>query len=202
MTIALLFRNTASTNLFRDAVLAATGISGATEVLICSGFFQNHFKGSAYCATTEGGLASKLAASGANVVSIGVHNASWKLAFLAFNSALSAAGVKLSTKHVKGYHWHAKVFMVSTVRGPVFAAIGSSNLTRNAFSTTIPFNYEADVLLWVPQARGVSLLVRQVLNDARAIDVIRAPYSVPRNGGLTLRARLRDLRAQILAASV
>jgi phosphatidylserine/phosphatidylglycerophosphate/cardiolipin synthase-like enzyme len=201
MSLALIFRNKASPNLFRNAVLTAIGIPGAVEILICSGYFQNHFKGSHFCASQEGNLANKLKASGAKVITVGVHNASWKAAFDAFNADLSANGVAVTPRLVKSCHWHAKVFVVSTNRGPVFAAIGSSNFTRNAFSTTPPFNYEADVLLWVPQARGASVVINEITRQIEPMDIIRAPYSARRNEGLTIRNRLVILRQQILDSS-
>ena len=201
MSLALLFRNSANPNLFRNAVLAATGIPGAEEILICSGFFQNYFKASSYCVSKEGNLAKKLKASAANVITVGVHNASWKPAFDAFNADLLAHGVALTPRLAKKYRWHAKVFLVSTTRGPVFAAIGSSNFTRNAFSTSLPFNYEADVLMWVPQAKGVSSVVREVTRQVEPMDIIQAPYSAARNGGLTVKDRLTVLRQQIMGSS-
>lgn len=201
MSLALIFRNKANPNLFRNTVLAAIGIPGAVEILICSGFFQNHFKGSPFCASKEGNLAKRLKASAAKVITVGVHNASWKAAFDSFNADLLANGVAVTPRLVKSYRWHAKVFVVSTKRGPIFAAIGSSNLTRNAFSTTMPFNYEADVLLWVPQARGASAVINEVTRQIEPTDIIRAPYSASRNEGLTIRNRLAILRQQILDSS-
>lgn len=201
MSIALLFRNRAAPNLFRNALIAATGIPGATEIIICSGFFQTKFNGSPYNAAHEGGLATKLNASGAHVITIGVHNYSWYNAFKEFNSDLVAAGVHLTSKHIKGGHWHAKILMVSTIRGPVLSAIGSSNMTRNAFASSTPFNYEADVVLWVPQALGVSSLINDVLRESNAADVVRAPYSAARNSGITVRQRLTQLRQEVLSSA-
>lgn len=198
MSIALIFRNRAKPNLFRKAILSACEIPGATEILICSGFFQNNFKGSAYLASQEGSFASKLKKSSAHVITVGVHNASWILAFHNFNTALKSSGVNLSTKLLPHYRWHAKVFIVSTVRGPVFAAIGSSNFTRNAFSTSLPFNYEADVLLWVPQARGVSARISTILDGMDGMDLIRTAYSARHNGNLTIRQRIQNIREKIL----
>lgn len=201
MSIALLFRNRAAPNLFRNSLLAATTIPNATEIIICSGFFQSKFNGSPYNAAHEGGLATKLKSSGAHVITIGVHNYSWYHAFKNFNSALMAAGVHLTSKYIKGCHWHAKILMVSTARGPVLSAIGSSNMTRNAFSDSMPFNYEADVVLWVPQARGVSSLVNGVLRESNAADVVRAPYSTARNSRITVRQRLTQLRQEVLGSA-
>jgi hypothetical protein len=201
MSLALVFRNQPKPNLFRSAILAATGIPGATDILICSGFFQNGFKGSPYQVSKEGGLVHKLKASGAKVTTVGVHNPYWKKPYSDFVQDLSAAGVIVTQKQPKGLHWHAKVFIVETKNGPVFGAIGSSNLTRNAFSTCTPFNYEADVLLWVPQAKGVSAAVNGVLRDAESTQVVRARYSPRLNAGLRVKDRLAMLRDQILQAA-
>ena len=66
MSLAIVFRNTLHPNRFRNAILAAASIPGATEILICSGFYQDKFKGSSYLASSEGGFAKKLQASGAD----------------------------------------------------------------------------------------------------------------------------------------
>lgn len=198
MSIALLFRNRATPNLFRNVFLAATRIHGAREIIICSGFYQTNFNTSHYNVAHEGGLVTKLKKSGAHVITIGVHNYYWRTAFKSFNSDLIAAGVHLTSRCINGGHWHAKILMVSTARGPVLSAIGSSNMTRNAFSSSSPFNYEADVVLWVPQARSVSRLINGVLGESNAADVVRAPYSAARHNGITVRQRLAQLRQEVL----
>lgn len=200
MSLALIFRNKATPNLFRNAVLAAVNIPYATEILICSGFFQNNFH-STYCASREGGLAKNLKASGASVITVGVHNYNWDNSFSDFNQDLLQSGVNVSSRLVKSRRWHAKVFIVSTKKGPVFAAIGSSNMTRNAFSISTPFNYEADVLLWVPQATDVSRIVKETISSAEPTEIIKAVYSTSKNSGMTVKTRLTKLRQQIIESS-
>lgn len=197
MSIAILLRNQQVPNVFRNLLLNAIQLPNIKEVIICSGFFQDYFK-SAYCASTEGNLAQKLATSNAEVITVGIHNHQWRFPFDKFNNSLTTAGVNLAVRKVKGYKWHAKVFIASTKNGPVFSLIGSSNMTRNAFSTSKPFNYEADVALWIPQAKGVSSAVNNVLSESSPSDVIRTSYSPNKNGGLTIRDRLIQLREDIL----
>lgn len=198
MSIAILLRNQQTPNIFRDLLLNAVQLPDIKEIIICSGFFQNNFNKSVYCASTEGNLAQKLAASNAEVITVGIHNAQWKFSFDDFNNSLTTAGVNLAVRKVSGYKWHAKVFIASTKNGPVFSLVGSSNMTRNAFSTSTPFNYEADVALWIPQAKGVSSAVNGVLSESSPSNIIRTSYSPNKNGGLTIRERLTQLRNDIL----
>lgn len=74
MSIAILFRRGAKQNPFRRVVLAALKTPGAEEIIICSGFYQESFRSSAY-KVTAGGLAARLKKSRARVITIGVHNA-------------------------------------------------------------------------------------------------------------------------------
>ena len=198
MSIAILLRNQQTPNVVLNLLLNAVQIPDINQIIICSGFFQENFNNSTYCASTEGNLAQQLAASKAEVITVGIHNAQWRFSFDEFNNSLTTAGVNLAARKISGYKWHAKVFIASTRNGPVFSLIGSSNMTRNAFSTSRPFNYEADVALWVPQAKGVSSAVNNILSESSPSDVIRTSYSPNRNGGLTIRTRLTQLRNDIL----
>lgn len=201
MSIAILLRNQQTPNVFRNLILNVVQIPDLKQIIICSGFFQDKFNKSTYCASTEGNLAQKLAASKAEVITVGLHNSQWKFSFDEFNNSLTTAGVNLKVRKISGYRWHAKVFIASTKNGPVFSLIGSSNMTRNAFSTSKPFNYEADVALWVPQAKGVSSAVNNILSESSSYDVIRTSYSPRKNEGLTIRSRLTQLRNDILNTS-
>lgn len=198
MSIAIILRNRQTPNLFRNLLLSAIQIPNLTEIIICSGFFQDNFMKSAYCASGEGNLARSLAKSKAQVITVGIHNTQWRYSFDNFNNSLANAGVNLAVRKKSGYKWHAKVFIASTKNGPIFSLIGSSNMTRNAFSTSKPFNYEADVALWVPQAKGVNAAVGNVLSETAPLDVILTSYSPGRNGGLTIKNRLTQLREDII----
>jgi hypothetical protein len=196
VSIAIILRNKKTPNLFRNLLLSAIRIPNLTEIIICSGFYQEG-RNSSYRASLEGGLAHLLAVSGAKVVTVGIHSYSWRQSFHDFNKALKSAGVNLDIRNVRGDKWHSKVLIASTTNGPVFSLIGSSNITRPAFSTTKPFNYETDVALWVPQAKGVNAAIQAVLSENRPSDVIRTTYSPSKNGGLTVKGRLTQLRQDI-----
>lgn len=202
MSMILALRNKQTPNIFRNLILASIQLPKITEVIICSGFFQDNFNKSSYCASTEGRFNSLLAASSATVITVGVHNHMWRAPFDRFNNSLLSKGVNVNPRKVVGNRWHAKVFMLSTINGPILSVIGSSNMTRNAFSTSTPFNYECDVALWVPQAKGVSNIVNQVVSDAMPEDIIRTVYSPSKNSGLTIKSRLTKLREEILTSSI
>ncbi|HBY5154950.1 phospholipase D family protein [Klebsiella pneumoniae] len=197
MSIAIILRNQMAPNIFRDLLLRGIKLPNLTEIIFCSGFYQESGN-SNYNVSLEGGLAHSLSNSRAKVITVGVHSYAWRQSFVDFNKALTTAGVNVTTRKVRGDKWHAKVFIASTKNGPVFSLIGSSNMTRPAFSTSKPFNYEADVALWVPQAKGVSTAIQSVLSESSPFDVIRTTYSPNKNGGLSVKDRLTQLRQDIL----
>lgn len=197
MSIAIILRNQMVPNIFRNLLLSGIQLPNLTEVIFCSGFFQESRR-STYNVSLEGGLAHSLCNSKAKVITVGVHSHTWRQSFDNFNKALITAGANVTIRKVRSDKWHAKVFIASTKNGPVFSLIGSSNMTRPAFSTSKPFNYEADVALWVPQAKGVSTAIRNVLIESSPLDVIQTTYSPNKNGGLSVRERLTQLRQDIL----
>lgn len=199
MSIAILLRKVASPNRFRDAFLASLSVPGTSEILICSGFFQEYFKQSPYQISQEGRLARRLAASKANVITVGIHNYSWLGSYRQLCRSLRAANVQLDPRCVSGLKWHAKVLIVSNQAGPFFGIVGSSNLTKNAFGTSSPFNYETDVLLWIGGRNLIGRYIRDALTGAAPDELIRASYSRKKNGGLSLRDWLWQLREDVLS---
>lgn len=53
MPIAIILRTSGSINVFRDAIIDALKSNHIDDALLCSGSFQENFKGSAYQASTE-----------------------------------------------------------------------------------------------------------------------------------------------------
>jgi hypothetical protein len=56
MPIAIVLRKKPHVNAFRDLIVDVLGSGSTDEALLCSGFFQENFKGSAYQASAEKGL--------------------------------------------------------------------------------------------------------------------------------------------------
>ena len=112
---------------------------------------------------------------------------------------MRALGANVTSYRTSGLKWHAKVFILSSGETPVFGIIGSSNVTRPAFSTTKPFNYESDVFLWSDDNSKISSWAdgeMEKIDDFGSI--IRAPYLAEMNGNIKIEERLADVKNQIL----
>lgn len=199
MPIAIVLRTSGHTNFFRDAMIRALDSGEAGEALLCSGFFQENFHNSAYRASTEQMMADVCARNRVKLTTVGIHNHTWKHSYRNFRESLVAAGVDLSCLYKAGMRWHAKVFIASLPGGaPHFGIVGSSNITRNAFSTGANYNNECDVFMWT-RASPVSALVESLTEAADDRIIIRAPFLRSYNQGKTLPELLANIKAQVLA---
>jgi hypothetical protein len=200
MPIAIVLRKKPHVNAFRDLIVDVLGSGAADEALLCSGFFQENFKGSAYQASAEKGLASACAKSGVKLTTVGIHNGTWKKAYQNFQANMIASGASINCLYKNGLAWHAKVFVASKADAPVFGIIGSSNITRNAFSVGGKFNNECDVILW-PDSSGLGALVDNLFPDDFG-SIIRAPYLPEENGQLSIEDRLTGLREEVMSQNL
>ncbi len=197
MPIAILLRRDTAKNIFRNVIINTISAGGVDEVLICSGFFQENRR-SSYRATLEGGLGASLASSKIKCTTVGIHNYQWMQSYRDFKAGLIAAGVNAHCKYRKGTKWHAKVFIALHGGVPRVGIIGSSNITRPAFSTTSPFNRECDVVLWSENTSSAPALDEAFENDDPS-SIIRAPYIQNENGNLTVEDRLLALYDEVLS---
>ena len=197
MPITIALRTSATVNVFRDTIIAALGSGHADEALLCSGFFQENFKGSAYQASKEQQLASVCAHSGVKLTTVGVHNYSWQPSYRTFRNNMLTAGASVHCLFKPGLRWHAKVFIASSSGKPILGIIGSSNITRNAFSTTAPFNNECDVIIW-PKGSPLAPIAGTVSERLDGLIVVQAPYLRSRNQGLTASQKLAQIRSEVL----
>lgn len=164
---------------------------------MCSGFFQE-LRNSPYQATLENGLAAACARTNLKLVTVGVHNPQWLASYRTFKTNLISSGVNAHCKYKHGLQWHAKVFIALKAGMPLLGVIGSSNITRPAFSTSLPFNRECDVILW-PEGSPHESVITEAIGQGNFENVIRAPYIPDQNGDLTIEQRLRALYEEILA---
>lgn len=202
MGIAITLRDQVGVNHFRDLLIGSIRSGAGTSALLCSGFFQEGFR-SSYLASKETHFSKELANSKVALTTVGVHNYGWFRAYKSFRNNMLAAGVNISCFRSPGMRWHAKVFILSSNDQPVFGIIGSSNITRPAFSTTNPFNRECDVFLWSDSNNAISDWMENrmdELNDYRG--VIRAPYLPEMNGGLGVEDRLSRLQDQVIGGGL
>jgi len=200
MGLAIILRSQAAANHFRNLVLAAVNSRAGGRALMCSGFFQELFKKHPYRASMEGNLAKNLASKRVALTTVGIHNNTWMPAYRNFAKNLKRHRVSLNAIYVNQLRWHAKVFILSTAKQPVFGIIGSSNITRRAFSVGTPFNREADVVLWDDGNSRICRAVAGVLDEIQdPHQVVRAHYPTELNQGLSEADRLRDLEREILS---
>lgn len=195
MGLVIFLRRRAAINKFREILINSLNSGIGDEALICSGFFQELWGTQTYQASQEGNFQKALVKHNITLNTIGVHNGYWIAAYRNFRDNLIASGVNINSKIKKGLHWHAKVYILKRQNKPILAIVGSSNITRNAFSTTSPFNYETDVVLWLDEFedlnRIVSLAVEELAENTN--EVIVADYDPNKNFGLSLEEKLNQL---------
>jgi PLD-like domain len=197
MPIAIVLRKNELKNPFRDVIITAISSGIADEALMCSGFFQESRK-SVYRATLESSFAASCVKNNVKLVTVGIHNSQWLNSYKLFKHNLLQAGVNAHCKYKSGSKWHAKVFIALQQGKPLLGIIGSSNITRPAFSSSAPFNRECDVIIW-PEGTTYDGLINDALGTENFVDVVRAPYNQDQNGGITVEERLLSLYNEILA---
>lgn len=214
MPIAIILRADKSLSVYRDAIIKSIDSGAGNYGLLCSGFFQENFKGSLYQASAEPGLIAALVKNKVQLDTIGIHNGSWKPSYIQFCNNMTAGGVTLIPYVMSKYHWHAKVFILKKKHLPVFGIIGSSNITANAFGVAnIPalasdspnpptnFNFECDVFFWDNKNLDISKMMKGFLaQDSVRRQVILARYNRRDNLGRSIQSRLSEIEDQIISA--
>lgn len=152
--VALVLSTIPAYNVYRAALERAFHSGAYDHFLICSGFFHERInsRGPFYASDA---FSNAVLPADSTVTVVGAYNPTTK-EFDDFvkkvDAGLNAAGgpvVVTKRRSLKQYanHWHAKIFIAREGQTHRFAVIGSSNLTRSAFSLPAS-NNEADVLLW------------------------------------------------------
>lgn len=126
----------------------------------------------------------------------GVYNGIWIGDYKAFVTSLRSARATVDARRIKGLRWHAKVFILRNNSGPFLGVIGSSNITRAAFSTSAPSNWECDVVLWDSRPGVLSDRIREIAlgEDSQPDDYMVADYDAEKNSGLTIADRLKRIQ--------
>jgi hypothetical protein len=201
MTIAIVLRTDTSKNVFRDVIISALASGHIDRAVLCSGFFQDNFKESAYRVSDERSFASVCAASSVSLVTVGIHNATWRPAYLHFRNNMKAAGANVQCFYKRGMRWHAKVFIGSKGGVPNIGIVGSSNMTRNAFSVGPKSNNECDVFMW-DRKSPIAHLAAELADGISGQIVIRAPYIPRLNDGLDLPKMLNRIQQEVLGGDL
>jgi len=197
--IAVFLRKDWKINRFRNAIQATFYSNDITEMILCSGFFQEnqYFEASESFKTQQCNLKIlKL---------IGIYNYSWKTQFDNFKNNIVHKNCPccLTVKKYKipGMKWHAKIMIGKINDNPVIATIGSSNITGRAFGIQKNFNYESDVILWDESIGSINKQINISIEEFidRADEVIISDYSENdwRNGKQSLDEKIKQLENDI-----
>lgn len=195
MGLAIFLRKRQAINKFRELLISSIDTGLGDEAIICSGFFQEHFKGGIYQVSNEGNLDNVLLRNKINLTTVGVHNNNWLTPYRNFRDNLRNIGLNVNAKTSRGFHWHAKIYVLISKGRPIFAIIGSSNMTRNAFGISAPFNFESDVVLWLDEFNEFNTILNVAVSELNQFssEVIIADYDPDKNFGLSIEDRLRQL---------
>lgn len=203
LAIAIVLRNKLPVNLFRDLLIGSIKTGAGNNALLCSGFFQENFKGSTYQASQEINFGKEIANSKIELKTVGIHNGSWKKSYRDFRDNMKSLGANIQCFYKNGLRWHAKVFILSDGDDPVFGIIGSSNITRTAFGSIDNFNYECDVMIWPDECKAIDKWFdAQMAGDIFNFEVIKAPYIPEMNNGISVVERLNALKSEILTLDI
>jgi len=180
-------------------LIGSMSLGVGNKALLCSGFFQELFKNHPYQASTEQNLSAVLVNHSIELTTIGIHNNCWMPSYKSFRNSLRSAGVNLRAMYTAKFHWHAKVFILRHSNDPVLAIVGSSNITRNAFSDSDPFNYEADVIMWLDAIKPLTKFIERNVTEIRdePHEVIIADYDPKKNNDLLIKDRLIRLDTEM-----
>ncbi|BAK86028.1 phospholipase D-like domain-containing protein [Komagataeibacter medellinensis] len=166
--IAIFLRKELRVNRFSAAVRGALNSPSINNVIICSGFFQEDASYSVSRAKFN--LRGRLTSSSPLNLEIFGYYHRQRSAFLRFlgnvvriNRGSPALGV--SGYRIPGDKWHAKISIAKINNIPVFASIGSSNITRRAFDNVRNFNYECDVIFWDETVSEIDNIMNEIIGE-------------------------------------
>ena len=199
MGIRIILRREAAINMFRDLLINTACSNIGDKILICSGFFQER-KSSRYSASSEKNFIHKFKKTKKEIITIGIHNYTWLGSYMNFVNEFRNLGIPIKAFKRKRFNWHAKMYFLFEKDTPIFAIIGSSNITRNAFSDNVPFNIEADVVLW--SDTRLNYIIDECFNNIAPENYYNVDYSAQNNNGKTIQDRLFDLYKEIMAENV
>lgn len=199
MGLVIFLRKRTQVNRFRDILIDSINLGIGNKAVICSGFFQELFKSNSYRASTERNFSNILSTKQIELTTIGIHNNTWMPSYKNFRDSLRTAGVNIAAKYAPSFHWHAKIFILKQNDNPILAIVGSSNITRNAFSDSYPHNYEADVIMWLDSLEPISALMERMIADTRddPHEVIIADYDPHKNSNLSIEDRLKRIDGEL-----
>ena len=159
--IAIALRTDENISYFRRNLISILSYQSFTQVIICSGYFQENYDGGTYQILNNGILSTILANPNyANIeyIIVGGKFSSptdkWKISFNKFLSGLKSNRIKFKAFVDPNGKWHAKIAVGIENKIPKTVLIGSSNMSRPAFDEPYRFfNIEADILLLANESK-------------------------------------------------
>jgi hypothetical protein len=197
MPLKIILRTSQTPNLFRDILIETACSDVGDDVLLCSGFFQERPK---YKATTENNFIDRFFNTKKHITTIGIHNGIWKKDYEAFVNEFKNKKIPITAYYYSKYHWHSKIYLLYKNTKPILGIIGSSNITRNAFSTSSPFNVESDVVLWL-RNKTIANIINQQLSNMPIANYYSVEYAPKQNKDLTIQDRLKYFHDEIMSLS-
>lgn len=203
--LALILRKRSDRNVFRDLLLAAFNNNNVHTILLCSGFFQER---GTFSASSDIISSIKCRANcPKELIIVGHYGYMWKNDFANFCKYMKGQPCyRVNQRMAKKRNWHSKVLIAKNPSDdPVFAIIGSSNLTSNAFgiNTKGKFNYESDVVMWDDSDSLASLVIEYLStsDDESEIYVSKYDPENPLNRQMPLEEKINALFDEIITES-
>ncbi len=200
--IAIFLRKELNKNRFSESVLGALNSTSVDEAIICSGFFQED---NSYSVSSKKFQLYSRCPSHLNLSIIGYYGWQKHTHPIFLNNLINNnCPICLSVKgyRIPGDKWHAKVCIAKQNGTPIFAAIGSSNITKRAFDTLDKFNYECDVIFWDETTSEISSIINNIIGETSeefpSVVVTKYDRSHPTNR-FPLRDRLLSLEREIFS---
>jgi HKD family nuclease len=169
-----------------------------SEMILCSGFFQQNKKFSAGDDFNNINLNNKK-----TIKLVGVYNYLWKSSYDNFHNSIisnNPSFLNVEKYRIPSMGWHAKVMIGKQNESPVIATIGSSNITGRAFGISNKFNYESDVVIWDESVKNINKIIDESFDDnvQNSGEVIISNYADDwRNGNLSLNEKVLELEKEI-----
>jgi HKD family nuclease len=195
MPVRIILRTEQNINLFSNILIETACSNIGDEIMICSGFFQERGN---YAVELEDNFIDRFQKTKKRITTIGVHNYYWKKDYEIFVNEFKKKGILINAYLYRNYHWHSKIYLLYDNSTPILGIIGSSNMTRNAFSTSTPFNVESDVVLWVENDK-INELIDQQLSEIDINNFYSVEYNNEQNKNITIKDRLEYLHNNIMS---
>lgn len=198
--IAVFLRKDWKVNRFRDVIISTFNSSDISEMILCSGFFQEN----KYFNASDD-FKNICIHNAKTLRLVGVYDYRWRISYFDFHDNViknnCSSCLSVHKYRIPGMRWHAKIMIGKKDKIPVIATIGSSNITGRAFGLSKNYNYESDVVFWDDSINGinelVTLSIEKNMNNADEIFISNYDENDWRNGQQPLAQKILQLEKDI-----